>query len=197
MHYVLQQFLKAKLWWDNTSLQKIKRSSAQNKKTFKLMYVHVQYAYTCEWPGLRKELLQSLPKAQLTHSSFRTGMTISSMLLSTTSFHQLPAGRPSPTFTVCDCVSGWQTIPGQWPWQTAAYALLLAHSSLISISQLVPLSFYSCCHGICWDTHYCAAATGLLRPEVGSRVWANEAEIQKKTLSGDPMETPCNVLNNS
>ena len=54
MHYVLQQFLKAKLWWDNTSLQKIKRSSAQNKKTFKLMYVHVQYAYTCEWPGLRK-----------------------------------------------------------------------------------------------------------------------------------------------
>ena len=135
------------------------------------MYVHVQYAYTCEWPGLRKELLPSLPKAQLTHSSFRTGLTISSMLPSTTSFHQLPAGRPSSTFTVCDGVSGWQTIPGQWPWQTAACALLPAHSSLISSSQLVPLSFYGCCPGICWDTQYCAAATGLLRPEVGSRVW--------------------------
>ena len=47
-------------------------------------------------------------------------------LPSTTSFHQLPARRPSSTLTVCDGVSGWPTIPGQWPWQTAAYVLLLA-----------------------------------------------------------------------
>ena len=67
------------------------------------------------------------------------------MLPSTTSFHHLPAGRPSSTFTVCDGLSGWQTIPGQWPWQTAACALLPAHSSIISSSQLVPQSFYSCC----------------------------------------------------
>ena len=70
------------------------------KKAFKLMYVHVQYAYTCEWPGLPGQLLPSLPKAQLTHSSFRTGLTISSMLPSTTSFHQLPAGRPSSSLFV-------------------------------------------------------------------------------------------------
>ena len=89
---------------------------------------------------------------------------------SATSFHQLPAGRPSSTFTICDGVSWWKTIPGKWPWQTAACALLPAHSSLILRSQLVPISFYSCCPGICWDTQYCTAATGLLRPEVGSRV---------------------------
>ena len=46
------------------------------------------------------------------------------MLPSTTSFHQLPAGRPSSTFTVCDGVSGWQTIPGQWPWQTDECAFI-------------------------------------------------------------------------
>ena len=74
------------------------------KKAFRVMYVHVQYAYTCELPGLREELLSSLPKAQLTHSSFRTGLTTSSFPL-----------LPSSTFTVCDGVSGWQTIPGQWP----------------------------------------------------------------------------------
>ena len=45
--------------------------------------------------GLRKHLLPSQPKAQLTHSSSRTGLTTSSMLSFTTSFHQLPAGRPS------------------------------------------------------------------------------------------------------
>ena len=124
--------------------------------------------------GLRKELLPSLPKAQLTHSSSRTGLTISSMLPSNISFQQLPAGRPSSTFTVCDGVSGWQTIPGQcsghWPWQTADCALIPAHSSIISSSQLVPLCVYSCCPGICRDTQYCAAATGPLKPEVGSRV---------------------------
>ena len=134
------------------------------------MYVHVQCAYTCEWPGLRKELLPSLPKAQLTHSSSRTGLTISSMLPSTTSSYQLPAGRPSSTFTVFDGVSGGQTIPGQLPWQTAACALIPAHSSIISSSQLVPLSVYSCCPGTSQDTQYCAAATGLLKPEVGSRM---------------------------
>ena len=100
----------------------------------------------------------------------RTGLTISSMPPSTTSFHHLPAGRPSSTFTVCDVVLGWQTIPGQWPWKTAACALLPAHSSIIFSSQLVPLSFSSCCPGISQDTKYCAAATGLLRPEVDSRV---------------------------
>ena len=119
--------------------------------------------------GLRKELL---PKAHINHSSSRTGLTISSKLTFTPSFHQLPAGRSSSTFTVCDGVSGWQTISGQWPWQTAACALLSAHSSIISSSQLVPLSFYSCCPGICRNTQYCAGAPGLLRPEVGSRVFS-------------------------
>ena len=106
-------------------------------------------------------------------SSSRTGLTISSMLTSTTSFHQLPAGRPSSTFMVCDGVSGWQTIPGQWPWQTAACALLPAHSSIISSSQLVPLSFFSCCPGIGRDTQFSAGAPGLLRPEASSRVGEN------------------------
>ena len=48
--------------------------------------------------------------------------------------------------------------------------LLPAHSSIMSSSQLAPLSFYSCCPGICQDTQYCAAASGLLRPEVRRRV---------------------------
>ena len=141
-----------KKWWE-----------VQYRNTaFKLMYMHVQYAYTFEWSGLRKEFSPSLPKAQLTHSSFI-------MLPFSTSFNQHPAGRATSTFTVCDGVSGWQTFPGQWPWQTAACALLPARSSIISSSQLVPLSFYSCCPGICRDTQYCAAATGLFRPEVASR----------------------------
>ena len=140
------------------------------EKTLKLMYVHVQCAYTCEWPGLRKEVLPSLPKAQLTYSSSRTSLKVSSKLSSTTSFHQLPAGRPSSTFTVCDGVSGWQTNSSQWPWHSAACALLPAHSYVTSSSQLVPLSFYSYCPGICRDTQYYAAATSLLRPEVSSRV---------------------------
>ena len=55
-------------------------------------------------------------------------------------------------------------------WQSADYALIPAHSSIISSSQLVPLSVYSCCPGTSQDTQYCAAATGLLKPEVGSRV---------------------------
>ena len=82
---------------------------------------------------------------------------------------------PLPASTSClhegpALISGWQTIPGQWPWQTARYALLPAHSSIISSSQLVPLSFYSSCPGICQDTQYCAGSPSLLRPEVSSRV---------------------------
>ena len=95
--------------------------------------------------------------------------------LSPACFPPLPAStsclQEGPALHCLWWCSGWQTIPGQWPWQTAACALLPAHLSLISSSQLVPLSFYSCCPGICWETQYCAAATGLLRPEVGSRVW--------------------------
>ena len=94
--------------------------------------------------------------------------------LSPACFPPLPAStsclQEGPALHCLWWCSGWQTIPGQWPWQTAACALLTAHLSLISSSQLVPLSFYNCCPGICWETQYCAAATGLLRPEVGSRV---------------------------
>ena len=95
--------------------------------------------------------------------------------LSPACFPPLPAStsclQEGPALHCLWWCSGWQTIPGQWPWQTAACALLPDHLSLISSSQLVPLSIYSCCPGICWETQYCAAATGLLRPEVGSRVY--------------------------
>ena len=100
--------------------------------------------------------------------------------LSPACFPPLPAStsclQEGPALHCLWWCSGWQTIPGQWPWQTAACALLPAHLSLISSSQLVPLSFYSCCPGICWETQYCAAATGLLRPEVGSRVCYGKSE---------------------
>lgn len=44
---------------------------------------------------------------------------------------------PSFTFYVVHCVSEWQTILGQWPWQTAAAALVpTGHTKLYS-SQLV------------------------------------------------------------
>ena len=129
---------------------------------------------------VEKGVVAILAQGPAHRSISRTGLTISSMLPSTTSFHQLLAGRPSSTFTVWDGVSGWQTIPGQWPWQTAACALLLAHSSIISSSQLVPLSFKSCFPGICRDTQYCAAATGLLRPEVSSRVHQMQTKEDKK-----------------
>ena len=134
---------------------------------------------------LRKEFLQFLPKAQLTHSSFRTGLTDSSMLPWSSLHYQLPpaACRKAQLYSHC---LWWcfrvATIPGQWPWQTAPYALLPAHSSIISSSQLVPLSFYSCCPGIVRDAQYCAAATGLLRPEVDSRVLSLRLIANSKLL---------------
>ena len=49
---------------------------------------------------------------------------------------------PSFTFYVVYCVSEWQTIHGQWPWQTAAAALVpTGHTKLYS-SQLVSLSLW-------------------------------------------------------
>ena len=104
--------------------------------------------------------------------------------LSPACFPPLPAStsclQEGPALHCLWWCSGWQTIPGQWPWQTAACALLPAHLSLISSSQLVPLSFYSCCPGICWETQYCAAATGLLRPEVGSRVTCKLNKVKSR-----------------
>ena len=116
-------------------------------------------------------LLLFLTKAQLTHSSSRTGLTISNMLPFTSSFHQLPAGWPSwssplslfvmvmvqfslhqlpagrpncKNFTFYDVhsVSERQTIPCQWPWQTAAGALVLAGDTKLYSSQLVSLSLW-------------------------------------------------------
>ena len=49
---------------------------------------------------------------------------------------------PSFTFNVVHCVSEWQTIIRQWPWQTAAAALVpTGHTKLYS-SQLVSLSLW-------------------------------------------------------
>ena len=44
------------------------------------------------------------------------------------------------SFTFYDGVSERQTIPGQWPWQTADAALVPAGHTKVYISQLVLLS---------------------------------------------------------
>ena len=45
----------------------------------------------------------------------------------------------SPTqLTVVHCVSEWLTIPCQWPWQTAATALVRTGHTKLYSSQLVP-----------------------------------------------------------
>ena len=60
---------------------------------------------------------------------------------------------PSFTFYVVHAVSEWQTILGQWPWQTAAAALVpTGHTKLYS-SQLVSLSLWLnawCQRFFCW-----------------------------------------------
>ena len=64
------------------------------------------------------------------------------------SLHQLPAGRPSCNsffffkFNDVHGVSEWQTTPGQWPWQTAAAALVLAGHTKLYSNQLVSLSLW-------------------------------------------------------
>ena len=40
--------------------------------------------------------------------------------------------------TVVHCVSKWLTIPCQWPWQTAATALVRTGHTKLYSSQLVP-----------------------------------------------------------
>ena len=56
--------------------------------------------------------------------------------------------HPPFTFYVVHCVSEWQTILGQWPWPTAAAALVPTGETKLYSSQLVSLSlwFNAWCH---------------------------------------------------
>ena len=61
---------------------------------------------------------------------------------STSCLQEGPTSTPFFHFLCCSCVSEWQTILGQWPWQTAAAALVpTGHTKLYS-SQLVSLSLW-------------------------------------------------------